>query len=189
VIAEAKQRFAAFVKNPQSLSGDLRRSVLLIVSTHADPAIWNQIHALAKTTKDSQQKEEYFTMLGAARDPALAKQALALVLTDEAPVTVRPSIVDAIDGYFPEAAVDFVSAHADAINAMLEPDSRNQYLPRLASGSYDPATIPKLEAYAAAHIPATARQETMKAKAAILYYAQVRKDRLPEVDRWLAARH
>jgi aminopeptidase N len=189
VIAQGKQRFAAFVKNPQSLSGDLRKSVLLIVSTHADPAIWSQLHTLAKTTKDSQQKEEYFTMLGAARDPALVKQALELVLTDEAPVTVRPSIIDAADGYFPETAVDFVSAHADAINAMLEPDSRNEYLPRLAGNSYDTATIPKLEAYAAAHIPATALQATVKAKAAILYYAQVRKDRLPEVDRWLAAKH
>ena len=49
---------------------------------------------LAKTTTDSQQKEEYYELLGAAHDPALANQALALALTDEAPVTVRPSIIN-----------------------------------------------------------------------------------------------
>ncbi len=187
VIADAKQRFAAFVKNPQSLSGDMRRNVLRIVATHADPAIWNQLHALAKATKDSLQKREYYTLLGAARDPALASQALALTLTDEAPITVRPSIIDATAQYNPEIAVDFAAAHADAINAMLEPDSRNEFVPRLARGSYEPATIPKLEAYAKTHIAPSARQEMVKAEAEISYYARVRKARLPEVDLWLAS--
>jgi aminopeptidase N len=68
---------------------------------------------------------------------------------------------------------------------MLEPDSRNEFAPQLAQSSTDPAMIAKLEAFAGAHIPATARQATVKAEAAIAYAAMVRAKRLPEIDRWL----
>jgi aminopeptidase N len=187
VIAEARTRFAAFVKNPQSLSGDLRRAVLQIVALHADAATWDQLHALAKSTDDSLQKQEFYELLGLARDPALAQKALGLVLSDEAPVTVRPTILDvvAFSGH-PDMAVDFVSANADAVNAMLEPDSRSQFVPRLAGFSYDPAMIPKLDSYANAHIAADARQEVMKAESGIKFSAKIRADRLPDVDSWLA---
>jgi aminopeptidase N len=188
VIAGARTRFATFVKDPQSLSGDLRRNVLQIVAEHADAATWDQIHALAKATNDSLAKQEYYQLLGFARDPALAQKALDLSLTDEAPVTVRPGIIDAVAfDYHPELAVDFVSAHADQVNAMLEPDSRSQYVPRLASASNDPAMIPKLEAYAAAHIPANARQDVEKAKSSITYGAKIRSERIPTLKSWLAA--
>jgi aminopeptidase N len=69
---------------------------------------------------------------------------------------------------------------------MLEPDSRNQYVPRLVNGAYDPVLIGKLQGFADKNIPANAREAAVKAKAAIAYYATVRKERLPEVDRWLA---
>jgi aminopeptidase N len=188
VIGEGRKRFEAFVQDQQSMSGDLRRNVLQIVAVHADPAIWDQLHTLAKSTNDSLQKQEYYELLGAARDPALTQKALDLVLADEAPVTVRPSILDvvAFTGH-PEMAVDFVAAHADAVNAMLEPDSRSQFVPRLASASYDPAIIPKLDAYATAHIAADARQEVVKAESGITYSAKIRQERLPDVDRWLAS--
>ena len=187
VNAQAKARFATFVKDPQSLSGDLRRNVLRIVSVHADVAIWDQMHTLATSTDDSLQKQEYYTLLGAARDTAMAQKALALVLTDEAPITVRPTILDVVAFFHPEMAVNFASVHADAINAMVEPDSRSQFVPRLAGFSYDPAMIAKLEAYATAHIATDARQDVVKAESTITYNAKIRTERLPEVDRWLAA--
>ncbi len=107
-IAEAKTRFAGFARDPASLSGDLRRNVLQTVAINADAAIWDAIHTLARTTKDSLQKSEYYEMLALARDPALARRALDLALTDEAPVTVRPTLVAAAASYNPEIAFDFV---------------------------------------------------------------------------------
>ncbi len=168
-IAAAKTRFEGFVKDPASLSGDLRRNVLRTVAVNADAASWDAIHALARTTQDSLEKSEYYELLGAARDPALARRALDLALTDEAPVTVRPALVLAVAGYNPEMAFDFVAAHADAIDALLEPDSRSGFAPRIAGKSYDPATIAKLNAYAQARIPENARQDVTKAAAAIAY--------------------
>ena len=60
-------------------------------------------------------------------------------------------------------------------------------MPRLVSAASDAKLIPKLNAFAAAHIPATARAEVVRAASAIAFYAQVRDKRLSEVDRWLAA--
>ena len=144
VIAEAKKRFAAFLKDPQSLSAELRNNVLEIVASHADATIWDEIYTLAKNAKTSLEKRQYYILLGIAHDPKLAARALDLSMTDEAPVTLRPSLIASVSGYrpdagysgnFPEMAFDFAAAHADAINALLEPDSRNEFIPRLAGKS------------------------------------------------------
>jgi aminopeptidase N len=196
VIAGAKTRFVAFLKDPNSLSPELRHNVLDIVAEHADAAIWDEIHTLAKNAKGSLEKRQYYILLGIARDPKLAARALDLSMTDETPVTLRPSLIAAVSGNrpdvgyagsFPEMAFDFAVAHADAINAMLEPDSRNEFIPRLAGGSYDLATIPKLDAYAAAHIAPTAMRDVTVAEATIRYAAKLRAKRLPDIDKWLKA--
>jgi aminopeptidase N len=70
---------------------------------------------------------------------------------------------------------------------MLEVNSAFQFLPRLATNSAERATIDKLNAFAAANVPANARQDYVLASARVRYLAKVRATRLPEVDRWLAA--
>jgi aminopeptidase N len=186
VIAGARERFTAFLGNHDALAPDLRHSVLAAVAQHADAATWEQLHNLAKATTNSLEKEEYYRFLGSAWNRELAQRALDLAMTDEAVVTTRPNIVGAVSDRYPELAFDFTVAHWDRMRAMLEPDSRNQYVPRLVNGAYDPALAGKLQAFAEKNIPANAREAVVKAKAAIAYYARVRKDRLPEVDRWLA---
>jgi aminopeptidase N len=188
IVAEARKRFAAYVKNPEVLPADLRSSVLDIAATHADAATWEQLHTMAKNAQSSLEKHEFYTLLGSAHDRALASRALDLALSDEAPVTVRPAIVGSVADYYPEMAFDFSEAHFDAINDLLEPDSRNEFAPRLADTSTDQAMIAKLETFAAAHIPDTARQATVKTEASIAYSAMVRSKRLPEIDRWLKRR-
>ena len=44
----------------------------------------------------------------------------------------------------------------------------------------------RLEAFADAHIAPSAQGDVRKARAQIEYSARVRRERLPEVDRWLA---
>jgi len=187
VIAEADKRFEAYVKDPSSLSADLRRNVLEITAEHATPAIWDQLHTLAKNAKSSLERTELFAMLGLSKDDALAKKALDLALTDEAEVTTRPLIIREVSGYHPEMAFDFAAAHLDQVNAWLEPDSRNEFEAFIAGNSYDPATIGKLKAYAAAHIPPSAQQTAVKAEGKIAYYVDIREKRFPDVDAWLKA--
>ncbi len=188
VIAEARKRFAAYLKDPSYITPDTRRSMLEIVALHADAAIWEQLHTLAKNGQSAVIKEELYALLGTARDNSLAARALALTLGNEAAITTRPSIVRAVGILHPDMAFDFVNTHQPLVMSWLEGDSQNQFAPRVAASSNDPKMIAKLNAYANAHIPPTARGDTLKATGAIGFNADVRARRLPEVDRWLASR-
>ncbi|HEV2110889.1 MAG TPA: M1 family metallopeptidase [Gammaproteobacteria bacterium] len=187
VVAEAQKRFAVYLKDPASLTAELRHVVLHTVAAHADAATWEQLHGLARTATSSLEKNELYRLLGAAHDRELATKALALALTDEAPVTVRPTIVDATAYYHPDMAVDFVTSHSDVFDTLIEPTGRVTFLPRLASFSRDLGMIPKLEAYADKHIPADARGNVVKAEGAIRENTGIRTARLPDVDAWLKA--
>ena len=185
VIGEARRRFANYLKSPSAIAPDTRRSMLAIVARHADATTWDQLHMLAKSEKSTMAKQELYGLLGSAHDRALAGRALALALTNEAAVTTRPSIVRHVGGEYPEMAFDFVAAHLTAVNSWLEADSRNRFAPDIASNSNDTKMIAQLKSFADAHIPGTARNAVVKAISAIAFNAQVRRNRLPDVDRWL----
>jgi aminopeptidase N len=187
VIDEAQKRFQDYVHNPASLSPEVRRSVLAIVALHADAKSWDELHALAKNAKSALEKQELYVLLGRAKDKALAQKALALAGTDEPPLTNRPSMIRAVSVRFPDMAIDYASAHWNEVIVSLEPDSRAEYVPSLADNSRDLSTLPKLHAFADAHIPAEAQGNVRKADASIRFYAKVRAEHLPELDRWLAA--
>jgi aminopeptidase N len=186
VISAARARFAEYLKDPQTLSGDLRRSVLAIVAAHADAAAWEQLHKMATDAGNNLEKAELYDLLGRAQDRELANRALQLCLLDEIPLTLRLTIIRQVAAsYHPEMAFDFSVANLDRVNAMLEPDSRDQFVPQLASNSKNPEMIPKLRAFAEAHIPPNARKEAVMAEGAIAYFASVRANRLGDIDRWL----
>jgi aminopeptidase N len=187
VIAEANKRFDAYRANPDSLSADMRQEVLAIVARHADAVRWEQIHLLARTTADSALKEEFYIDLAAGEDPAIAQKALDLSLTEEQPVTLRPTIVAVVSGLHAEMAFDFFAAHRDEFNKILEPDARDRFPPELAGSSFDPAMIGKLNAYAGKYISEGARGDCLKAEGAIAYYAKIHAHYLPQIDAWLAA--
>jgi aminopeptidase N len=188
VVADARTRFERMRKDPKSLTGDQRQSVLSAVAENADFLVWEQLHEMAKRASSFLEKQQIYGVLGATRDRALAQRALDLVLTDEAPITLRPSIIDAVaDGHFPDLAFEFTAAHFKQVDALLEPDSRFFYAPSLLLQSGDLAMVAKLRAYAEARIPVTARKEVVVAEASISYNAAIRAHRLPELDAWLTS--
>ena len=187
VLAEARRRFAAYVADPASLRGGARRADLDIIARHATPADWEQLHAMAKAAPTEIERSQVYSLLGRAEDPVLAQRALDLALSGEPPPTVAPNIVDAVAILHPAVALDFTSAHWAVIGAMMEPDTRPQYVARLVSRSADPALIAGLETFADRNIPASARGDVQRAEAQIAYRARIRQDRLPDADRWLAA--
>jgi aminopeptidase N len=83
-------------------------------------------------------------------------------------------------------AFDFAAQHWDQISKLLEPATRDGYMPRLASAANDVAMIQKLDAFADAHIPAGARQEVRKTDASIRYTAKIKAERLTEANHWIA---
>ena len=187
VVAEARKRFAAYLRNPSHIAPDTRRSMLEVVGLHADAATWEQLRALARTGQTALVKEELYKIVGGVRDRGLASKALALTLTNEMAVTTRPSILDTVSRNYPDLAFDFANGHQALVMSWLEGDSQNQFVPGLVGGSNDTAMIGKLNVYAATHIPATARGDVLKATSAIAFHAEVRTKRLPQADKWIAA--
>lgn len=185
-VAEARRRFDAWLKDPSTLTGAQRRTVLSIVAANADVATWEAIHAQAKASKDPTDRARLYGYLGGSGDPALADRTLALALSGEPQPTEVPGIIVSVAGEFPDKAYDFAMANRAKLEAFLEPTSRITYFAQLATGSRDPAMLGKL-AKLKATVPASTRGEVEKAEAAVRYRLGVIKDRVPEMDRWLAA--
>jgi aminopeptidase N len=186
VVAEARRRFETYARARHALAPDVRQSMLAIVSEDADPATWNRLREFARETKSSIENRQFYEYLARARDPALASRNLKLSLDDEVPVTTRPAMLRIVGEEHPDLALAFLSAHFDAYNRALEPDSRAQFAPEIVQNASDPRTIAALKAFAREHIPADARGDEVRAEAAINWNAKLRRDCLPEFDAWIA---
>ena len=188
VIAEARRRFAGYLKDPSSLTPSTRHTVLRIVALHADAQTWDALHTLAKTAPTALTKDEYYNFLALAKDPALARRALDLAVSGEPEATEGPTMIRVVSYQHAAAAFDFYLAHRAQVDQNLEPDSRNQFAPNLVEEANDPALGERLEAYARANIPATARGSVVKAQSALRYRAEVKRLRTPEIAAWIAQR-
>ncbi len=185
VVAEAKRRYAAQLRDPSALSGPLRRTVLGVVARHADAATWQQLHAAAKAEKTPLVKDELYALLASSQDGALAGRALELALTDEPGATNSAGMIRTVARLHPELAFDFAVAHREQVDTRVDSTSRARYYPALANNSLDPAIVARIRAYAQAHVAERSRTAAETAIANIGYRIQVREKRLPAIDAWL----
>ncbi|HEV8630028.1 MAG TPA: M1 family aminopeptidase, partial [Thermoanaerobaculia bacterium] len=185
MIAEARRRYVAKAGDPTAMPAALRRSILLVVATHADAATWDRLLADARAEKSPLVKDRLYRLLAGTVDEGLARRALELALTPEPGATVKASMIAVVSDLHPDLAFDFALAHRTAVEAMVDGPSQSRYFPALASGSADPAMIGKVNAYASAHLAASARRDAETAVASIADRLRVRRDRLPAIDAWL----
>jgi aminopeptidase N len=182
VIAEARRRFAA---GDAAMPAPLRRTILGVVAAHADGATWDKLHAMAKTEKTPLVRDQLYTMLSVAEDPAVAQRALDLALTDEPGETNSASMISEVAGEHPDLAFDFAVQHQAEVGKRVDSTSQSRYYPGLARQSLDPAMVGKLRTYAEKHIAAGSRRPTETAIANIEYRLKIRKERLAQIDAWL----
>lgn len=160
--------------------------MLDVVSAHADAAQWAALRVLAAGTEDTLEQCKLYGRLAAVRDTGLAASTLELALNDAVPLSQRSEMVGGVAGHHPDMAFDFAMGHRAVFDALLEPDSRMLYFPGLASASYDPAMLTKLDAFVAAEMAGRTSSRVAMVKATIAHSIAVRQDRLPEVASWLA---
>jgi aminopeptidase N len=188
VVAEGRSRFVDYLRDSSATPADMRRTVLQIVALHADEQTWDQLQAMAAQAKSELERRQLYAFLGTAEDPALARRALDLAFSGKLPTTVTPEIISEVSHLHPEMALDYATSHWDRLDPYIEPASRPGFIPRLVSHAYDPALIGKLDAFAEQYIPSSARQNVRKVKSTILYNADIREKRLPEVAAWIESR-
>jgi len=185
-IEEARRRYAARTSAPDGYPVALRRTILRIVAGHADAAQWQALRSDAVAEKSPFAKAGLYRLLASVGDDALARRALELALSDEPGPTGSAMMVSEVAEKHPDLAFDYVVARRERMDALLDASSRASYYPRLALESIDPAMVAKLQAFADRHIAAEARQRAENAMAQVRMRSIVARDRLPDVDRWLA---
>jgi aminopeptidase N len=185
VIDEARARYRRWLQAPAGLDAAQRDVVLAIVAVHADAATWEQLRGLAAASRDPLEAQEFWYLLGAAADPALAQRALELALTGDMPRTQRPRLMTRVSARYPDLASGFVITHWPAARALLDVASQPSFAAQLAAGSSDPATAAQLAAYAREQVPATARGPVTRVLAGIGQNQRLRA-RTGELDHWVA---
>jgi aminopeptidase N len=190
VIAECTRRFAAFLKDPATLPGDLRGPVLLIVGRYASRETYDRLHALARAALTTEEKRRAYAAMQVVQDPALVRETLALSLGHEMSVsesTRNPARV-ATEGDHPDLAWDFARQHLDDLMQQTTFFGRNVYLPRLMNGFSDAVRADELEDFVRKNLPAGAFAEAAKTADLIRHLAAVKKRELPGIDAWVKAR-
>jgi len=185
VLAEARRRFDQYLIDVSSLDPATRLTVLHVIAVRADERTWEQLHAMAKSARTEIERQQLYDLLATPENAALTQRSLELALSGEPPPTVAPDIISTASERHPREVLDFAIAHWDRISPLIEPTTQTRFVPSLLHGAFDPSLIDKLDAFAQEHIPPDARQDLRKAEANVRYLAQVRRDRLPQINQWL----
>jgi aminopeptidase N len=85
VMAEARKRFQAFVKDHKAISPDNQGSILSVVAYYADQATFNQLYDIAKGAHDQTEMQRYFFALANVTDPKLAERVAKIALSSDIP--------------------------------------------------------------------------------------------------------
>ena len=186
VVSEATRRFTT--NDPSVRAGPLRSTITSVVALNVTPAEWERLRAQAQAETNPLVKAQLYRLLGASRDPALARRALELALTPEPGATTSSSIISAVASQHPEMAYDFALQNREAVGNLVDASSRSRYFPQLGAGSADPATVAKLQDYATRYMTPESRRPADQAILAIQERVRVRQTRLPDITRWLEAK-
>ncbi|MEN2786111.1 M1 family metallopeptidase [Sphingomonas qilianensis] len=184
-VAQAARAYVAKLSSdPTAIPPGIRLAILRVYAANATPAEWDALLALTRAEQNPVVKNGYVTLLGNAKDPALAQRAIDLVKTEEFSAPQRASLLRAIANRHPDAAFDFAAANVKMVDTFNEQSSRPRYIVGLAAGSNDAGMPAKIRAFAAAHLAAPSREGATRTINAV----EVRKatmERLrPAVLRW-----
>ena len=182
IIAEVRRRVAA-----NDLPPTIRNAALNVYAANVTPAEYEALVAQARGATDFVEQRRAWLRVAAARDEALARRTLQMVLGEDIPRQIRTQVLSVVGGGHNQLAWDFLVANRAAIEALLDPLQRLEYPPGLASGSSNPAMIAALEAYAR-DFPEGARPTVAAAISAIRIRAETVEQRMPAVEQWIAAR-
>ncbi|HLL59172.1 MAG TPA: ERAP1-like C-terminal domain-containing protein, partial [Allosphingosinicella sp.] len=186
IVAEANRRFA--INDPSVTTGPLRSTILAVVSQNLDLAGWDKLRAQAQAEKNPLVRAQLYRLLGASKNPALARRALELALTQEPGATTSPGIISAVAGRHPDLAFDYAMQNRQAVEGFIDASSRVSFLPGLGAGSTDPAMVAKLQDYATRYMTPESRRPADIAIGSITDRVRVRQTRLPDITRWLEAK-
>jgi aminopeptidase N len=188
--AQAKRRFAAFLKDPAALGPALRDPVMHLAGITADRATYDTLLALARKTTNTSERMRYYLSAASARDPALAEETLKLTLGEELPSTLVRAVIGAVasSGEHPDLALDFVLKNFEALVGKQGPNFRDRFVSNLMRNFSDRDRAAQLAAFAPAHATSGASIVAAQAEEAIRFDADFKERALPAIDDWIRRR-
>jgi aminopeptidase N len=157
ILDQAHERFAAFLRDPTSISPDDQAMILGLVAGDADPTVFEQLHAIARAARNETEQQRYFTVLMQVRDPQLAQRAAQIALSDEIPpqgANWRLRLLVVLAHEHPQLAWNTFIDHAEALlssNPKYAPLITSQYVPEYFWNGASPEGI---EQWVRAHVAA-----------------------------------
>jgi aminopeptidase N len=190
IVAEAKRRFAEFVRHPASLPTALRDPVTTLAGRTADRATYDTLLAMARRTTSADERERYYVAAASALAPELAKETLPLTLTDELPTTLVRRVMSAVafSGEHRDLAWDFIKTNFGMLSAKLGPSFQDNFPAELLTAFADTAHAQELAGFAPAHATSGGRTNAAQSYEAIVMNADFTAQQLPAVDAWVKVR-
>jgi aminopeptidase N len=190
VIAEAKRRFEAFLQDPASLPSALREPVLNLVGREADRATYETLHGLGRKSKIMAERVLYYSALANALDSALARETLAIALTDEIPDEMARKLIFSVasQGEHADLAVEFVKRYFEALAYKFGSTFRATSMSSLMANFSDPARAEELKQFAPAYETSDGRTEAERTRERILADAELVAQQIPAMDEWVRRR-
>jgi aminopeptidase N len=191
VIAEARRRFATFVRDRNAITPDDQPMIFNVVARHADAATFEQLHTLAKAATDEAEKSRLYLALSLARNPQLAAQAAKIALGPEIPpqlAMLRLQMFFAMSTEEPKLAWDSFNGNITKLLApfgSLAPLVEAQYVPQIFWDSMPPD---RMEAWLHAHVPAEMAPQIAKGMEGARFQVAQKAALVPAAEAYLAAR-
>ena len=188
--AEARRRFAAFLKEPPALKPALRDPVMHLAGITADRTTYDTLLTLARQTTNTSERVRYYLAAASARDPALAGETLKLTLGEELPNSLVSAVISVVAsaGEHADLALDFVLKNFEALAAKQGPSFRNYFVSNLMRNFSDRARAEELAAFAPVHATSGGRIVAARADEAIRFDAEFKERALPAIDEWIRRR-
>jgi aminopeptidase N len=190
VIGQARERFRQSLKQPATLGADLRPTVLRLAGRYGDQQTYDELHTLARQAQGTEERQLCYGAMAEALAPELARQTLALALSDEGPPQEAAALVVKVanNSGQKELAWDFARQHLTSLLARVDPFSRGNYVPSILAAFSDAARAAELEAFVQLNPANDAQIRAREAAEQIRFKAALKERELPAIATWLAAR-
>ena len=191
MITEAQKRFSAFARDRGAINPDDQSMVLSIVGLYANEATFEQLHDLARHSKDDAELTRLYLAMAHVRDPQLAAQAAQIALSKELPPqdTALPiRMIGSLCEEQPKLAWDSFADNYERLLTpwgSLAPMTLAQDTPEYFWNSLP---LDQLEAWLKAHVPAGMDANIEKGMQAARFKVSEKEALVPAADAYLAAR-
>ena len=148
LIAEAKTLAWKWLDDHKAVQPELVATVLNVAARNGDQKLFERIHKDALAAKDRQERQRLIRALGGFRDPAILKQVLAILLTNEFELREAGGLLQGgmQDPHTREQTFAFLQQHFDEISEKLPPMFR-PYMAYFAVGLCDDSRAADIKAF------------------------------------------